>query len=86
MIYYAGHGNLDIDSDEGYWLPVDAEPDNQARVILKYLWANDNDRQRVGRGEATVRSIGGQFEVTEFKSLHPTPIQLLRADAGASGI
>ncbi len=28
LIYYAGHGSLDIGSDEGYWLPVDAEPDN----------------------------------------------------------
>ncbi len=59
---------------------------NQARLILKYLWMNDNDSQRVGRGEATVRSIGGQFEVTDFKSLYPTPSQLLRADAGASGL
>ena len=59
---------------------------NQARLILKYLWMNDNDSQRVGRGEATVRSIGGQTEVTDFKSLYPTPSQLLRVDAGASGI
>ncbi len=27
LIYYAGHGVLDEDSDEGYWLPVDAEID-----------------------------------------------------------
>ncbi len=65
---------------------VRSKSGNQARVVLKYLWANDNDRQRVGRGEATVRSIGGQFEVTEFKSLFPTPSQLLRVDAGASGL
>lgn len=28
LIYYAGHGQLDPDSGEGYWLPVDAETDN----------------------------------------------------------
>ena len=26
LIYYAGHGWLDEDSDRGYWLPVDAKP------------------------------------------------------------
>jgi hypothetical protein len=25
LIYYAGHGWLDADADEGYWLPVDAD-------------------------------------------------------------
>ena len=30
LIYYAGHGVLERDSGEGYWLPVDAEEDSQA--------------------------------------------------------
>lgn len=29
LIYYAGHGWLDKDADQGYWLPVDATRDNQ---------------------------------------------------------
>ena len=33
LIYYAGHGALDVDSDEGYWLPVDAERDNVANWL-----------------------------------------------------
>ena len=37
LIYYAGHGSLDIGSDEGYWLPVDAEPDNPVN------WVSNND-------------------------------------------
>ena len=28
LIYYAGHGWLDKEADEGYWLPVDAKSDN----------------------------------------------------------
>ena len=33
LIYYAGHGILDIDSGEGYWLPVDAERSNPVNWI-----------------------------------------------------
>ncbi len=33
LIYYAGHGSLDVGSDEGYWLPVDAETDNPVNWI-----------------------------------------------------
>ncbi|UCD27444.1 MAG: ankyrin repeat domain-containing protein [Planctomycetota bacterium] len=28
LIYYAGHGWLDKEADEGYWLPIDASADN----------------------------------------------------------
>jgi hypothetical protein len=28
LIYYAGHGWLDKEGDEGYWLPIDAQLDN----------------------------------------------------------
>ncbi len=33
LIYYAGHGTLDRESDTGYWLPIDAEPDNDVDWI-----------------------------------------------------
>jgi hypothetical protein len=33
LVYYAGHGWLDNDADEGYWLPVDAAPDSQVNWI-----------------------------------------------------
>lgn len=33
LIYYAGHGHLDRDTESGYWLPVDAEPDNEANWL-----------------------------------------------------
>jgi ankyrin repeat protein len=33
LVYYAGHGWLDQEGDEGYWLPVDAAQDNQINWI-----------------------------------------------------
>lgn len=33
LIFYAGHGILDTDTERGYWLPVDAEKDNPANWI-----------------------------------------------------
>lgn len=33
LVYYAGHGWLDEEADEGYWLPVDANPDSQINWI-----------------------------------------------------
>ncbi len=33
LIYYAGHGWLDKDADEGYWLPVDAQSDSDIHWI-----------------------------------------------------
>lgn len=33
LIFYAGHGILDSDTERGYWLPVDAEKDNPANWV-----------------------------------------------------
>ncbi len=33
LIYYAGHGWLDDEADEGYWLPIDADADNDVHWI-----------------------------------------------------
>jgi hypothetical protein len=33
LIYYAGHGWLDQDADEGYWLPVDATADDEVNWV-----------------------------------------------------
>jgi len=33
LIYYAGHVHHDPDTDKAYWLPVDAQPDNNANWI-----------------------------------------------------
>ena len=33
LIYYAGHGWLDEDSNRGYWLPADAKPNRRTRWI-----------------------------------------------------
>jgi uncharacterized caspase-like protein len=33
LIYYAGHGNMDRQSQRGYWLPVDAQRSNKANWV-----------------------------------------------------
>lgn len=33
VVYYAGHGEFDETNERGYWLPVEAEPDNRANWI-----------------------------------------------------
>jgi hypothetical protein len=33
LIYYAGHGYLDKDTDYGYWLPIDSERDDDSNWI-----------------------------------------------------
>jgi uncharacterized caspase-like protein len=33
VVYYAGHGWVDKDEDEGYWLPVDARSDDPVRWL-----------------------------------------------------
>lgn len=33
LIFYAGHGFLDVRGDEGYWLPVDAKKENEINWI-----------------------------------------------------
>ncbi len=37
LIYYAGHGVIDPVTERGYWLPIDADPDNPANWV-----ANDD--------------------------------------------
>lgn len=37
LIYYAGHGHLDNDSDRGFWLPVDANANRRAN------WLSNSD-------------------------------------------
>ena len=33
LVYYAGHGHLDIEADEEFWMPVDAEPNRSANWV-----------------------------------------------------
>lgn len=44
LIYYAGHGHLDADSDRGFWLPVDADANRRAN------WLSNSDIADVVRG------------------------------------
>ena len=44
LIYYAGHGHLDADSDRGFWLPVDADANRRAN------WLSNSDIADMVRG------------------------------------
>lgn len=44
LIYYAGHGYLDTDSDRGFWLPIDADANRRAN------WLSNSDLADVVRG------------------------------------
>jgi hypothetical protein len=37
LLFYAGHGEVDVNGDQGYWLPIDAEMKNSAN------WISNND-------------------------------------------
>lgn len=36
LIYYAGHGELDVANNRGYWLPIDAEPGSNINSIPNF--------------------------------------------------
>ena len=40
MLYYAGHGQIDPATDEGFWQPIDAEPEND------FTWISNADVKR----------------------------------------
>jgi hypothetical protein len=44
LIYYAGHGQIDTVTDEGFWQPVDAEPG------LQFTWIANDDVRRYLKG------------------------------------
>jgi len=44
LIYYAGHGHLDTESDRGFWLPVDADANRRAN------WLSNSDIADMVRG------------------------------------
>jgi len=36
LIYYAGHGHLDVKNNRGYWQPIDADPDSSANWVANF--------------------------------------------------
>ena len=51
LLYYAGHGLLDADAGQGYWLPVDAERGNFAQ------WISTGDIAAVLTGAAAQHAL-----------------------------
>ena len=61
---------------------------SNSRVVIetRYLWGNDDTTGRTGRGTVTLRRNESSYQVVGFESYHPTSLQLLRFDHGASGL
>jgi len=51
LIYYAGHGHHDRDTDEAYWLPVDAQANNNTN------WVSADDVTRDVRAMQSVQHV-----------------------------
>ena len=51
LIYFAGHGHHDVDTDEAYWLPIDAQPNNNAN------WISADDVTRDVRAMSSVEHV-----------------------------
>ena len=47
LVYYSGHGHYDKDFDEGHWIPVDADTNNEDRYI-----SNSNIIKRINAIDA----------------------------------
>lgn len=70
LIYYAGHGNIDRDADQGYWLPVDAG-DTAAN------WVSNSDINDLVRGIKAKHTLiiadscySGTLSTTRGVSIH----------------
>ena len=49
LVYFAGHGRIDADSGRGYWLPVDADPNDPSTWIPNEALARIFGVMRAGR-------------------------------------
>lgn len=56
LVYYAGHGTLDEGADEGYWLPVDARPDDRSNWLSTRAITDHLNRMRARHVLAIVDS------------------------------
>ncbi len=65
---------------------VVAQSNNRVVIETSYLWGNDDTRNRAGRGMVTLHRNESSYMVVGFESYHPTSLQLLRFDHGASGL
>jgi len=75
LLYYAGHGLLDEQADRGYWLPVDAERDNQA------LWISTADIAGVFAGASARHALviaDSCFAGTLLRSAEATGLETLK--------
>ena len=80
LIYHAGHGELDKVTRQGYWLPVDADPD------VPTNWVSTNDvtvMVRAIRAKHVMVVADSCYSGTLVRASH-TNIKTARAAPGSS--
>lgn len=71
LVYYAGHGWLDRESDRGYWLPVDAEQDTRANWLSN---ADITDTLKALRAKHVVVVADSCYSGTLARSIGVQPL------------
>jgi hypothetical protein len=75
LIFYAGHGHWDNEVEQGYWWPVDAEPNNPSN------WLSNSDLREQIRGLHTAHTLlisdacfsGGIFKTRGSEEIRNAP-------------
>ena len=65
LLYYAGHGQIDPATDQGYWQPADAEPD----VESTWIWNDAIKRNLKSMAERSAKHVLVIAETTSGASL-----------------
>ncbi len=98
LIYYAGHGHLDQDAGEAYWLPVDAQSDNPEHWIsanditsnvravpAKHILIISDSCYSGGLSDGGMRSVTGSIDPLEHRAYLAKKLNLKSRTLMASG-
>ena len=98
LIYYAGHGHLDEDAGEAYWLPIDAQSDNPEHWIsanditsnvravpAKHVLIISDSCYSGGLSDGGMRSATGSIDPLEHRAYLAKKLNLKSRTLMASG-
>jgi hypothetical protein len=77
LIYYAGHGELDVANNRGYWLPIDAEPGSNVNSIPNFTITDILNNMQVKQAIIVADTC---YSGILTRSIVPMPKQSLTAE------